>query len=462
MSEGELKLWFESALLPGGWARGVRITGRDGIIGAIETGVDAADDDERHAAGVPGLPNLHSHAFQRAIAGLTERRGPAEDSFWTWRELMYRFVERIDPDQLQAVTALAFAEMLEAGFTRVGEFHYLHQDKEGVPFADPGELAGRIAAAAADTGIALTLLPTFYAHGGFGGNEPNARQRRFVTDLERFARIVESGRKSAGSLAGGVVGVAPHSLRAVTPEELTAVVALAPGGPIHIHVAEQVREVEDCIASCGRRPIERLFELAKVDEKWCLVHATHATAAELESIATAAAVVGLCPMTEASLGDGIFPALEFRALAGRLGIGTDSNVLLDAAAELRLLEYSQRLSRRARNVLAGDAGHSTGRSLFDAALAGGTQALGGAAAGDRDPVGLRAQAAFDLVSLDAGHPALIERREDEILDSWIFAAGRGVIDCVWRAGEKVVSGGRHRQREAIIARYRRAMKTLLA
>jgi formimidoylglutamate deiminase len=462
MIEGALKLWFDSALLPGGWARRVRVTGRDGIIGAVETEVDPAADDERHAVGIPGLPNLHSHAFQRAIAGLTERRGRGEDSFWTWRELMYRFVERIDPDQLEAVAALAFAEMLEAGFTRVGEFHYLHQDKAGVPFADPGELAGRVAAAAAETGIALTLLPTFYAHGGFGGSAPSARQCRFVTDLERFARIVESSRKVTGVLAGGAVGVAPHSLRAVTPEELPAVVALASGGPIHIHVAEQVREVEDCVAWCGRRPIERLFELAEVDDQWCLVHATHSTQGELERIAASGAVVGLCPMTEASLGDGVFPAPQFRALAGRLGIGTDSNVLLDAGAELRLLEYSQRLSRRARNVLAGAAGHSTGRSLFDAALVGGTQALGAAAAGDGGPVGLRAKAPLDIVSLDASHPALIERAEDEILDSWIFAAGRDVIDCVWRAGDKVVSGGRHRQRERIIERYRRAMKALLA
>ncbi len=462
MSEGALRLWFESALLPGGWARRVRVTGSDGIIRSVEAGIDPAEDDERHALGLPGLPNLHSHAFQRAIAGLTERRGPTEDSFWTWRELMYRFVERIDPDQLEAVTALAFAEMLEAGFTRVGEFHYLHQDRSGVPFADPGELAGRVASAAAETGIALTLLPTFYAHGGFGAREPSARQLRFVTDLERFARIVESSRKATASLADGVVGVAPHSLRAVTPDELPAVIALASGGPIHIHVAEQVREVEECVAWCGRRPIERLFDAAAVDDRWCLVHATHSTPGELERIAEAGAVVGLCPLTEASLGDGVFPALEFRAAGGRFGIGTDSNVLLDAAAELRILEYSQRLTRRARNVLAGDSGHSTGRSLFDAALAGGDQALGRDAAGLRGPVGLTANAPFDLVSLDAGHPALLERREDEILDSWIFAAGRDVIDCVWRAGQKVVSGGCHRRREAIVARYRRAVKALLA
>jgi formimidoylglutamate deiminase len=460
VSAGEPRLWLESALLPGGWARRVRLTCRDGLIHSVEPDVDPGDGDERHAVGIPGLPNLHSHAFQRAIAGLTERRGPGEDSFWTWRELMYRFVERIDPDQLEAVTALAFAEMLEGGFTRVGEFHYLHQDKSGLPFAEPGELAGRIAAAAADTGIALTLLPTFYAHGGFGGVEPGARQRRFVTDLERFGRIVESSRSAVRALKGGNVGIAPHSLRAVTAGELASVLALGSGGPVHIHVAEQVREVEECLAWCGRRPIEYLLEAADVDARWCLVHATHATDAELERIAAAGAVVGLCPLTEASLGDGVFAALEYQHHGGRLGIGSDSNVLLDAGAELRMLEYSQRLTRRARNVLAGQSGHSTGRDLFDAALAGGTQALSGVCGAAVR--GLAPQAPFDLISLDAEHPALLERREDEVLDSWIFSSGREVIDCVWRAGEKLVSGGRHHKREAIVARYRRAMKTLLA
>lgn len=459
MAEGVSTLWFQSALLPGGWAHGVRLTCRDGLIRSVQPEVEPGEGDERHAIGAPGLPNLHSHAFQRAIAGLTERRGPAEDSFWTWREIMYRFVERIDPDQLEAITALAFAEMLEAGFTRVGEFHYLHQDKSGLPFADPGELAGRVAAAAAQTGIALTLLPVFYAHGGFGAAEPSARQRRFVTDLERFARIMESSRKSAASLGSGIVGVAPHSLRAVTPQELPDVVALAAGGPIHIHVAEQMREVEECIAWCGQRPIERLFEATAIDARWCLVHATHATAEELERIAAAGAVVGLCPLTEASLGDGVFPAVEYRGRGGLFGIGSDSNVLLDAGAELRVLEYSQRLTRRTRNVLAGESGHSTGRSLFDAVLEGGARAVGGSGTGMR--VGLVPEAPLDLVSLNADHPALIERREDEILDSWIFAAGRDVIDCVWRAGEKVVSAGRHRERESIVARYRRAVKALL-
>jgi formiminoglutamate deiminase len=393
------------------------------------------------------------------MAGLAERRGPAGDTFWSWRELMYRFVERMDPEQLEAVSTLAFAEMLEAGFTHVGEFHYLHQDRGGVSFADPGELADRIVSAAARTGIGLTLLPSFYAHGGFGGSEPSAHQQRFVTDPERFARILESCRKASRALEGAVVGVAPHSLRAVTPEELRRILELAPAGPVHLHVSEQVKEVEDCLAWCGQSPIGLLFASAEVDDRWCLVHATHASSDELKRVAASGAVVGLCPITESSLGDGIFAASDFCASGGRFGIGTDSNVLIDAAAELRGLEYSQRLALRARNVLAEDEGRSCGRMLYEAALAGGAQALGGT---PRPPFGLAPGAMLDLVSLDVQHPALIERVEDEILDSWIFAAGREAIDCVWRAGEKVVLGGRHLRREAIMARYRSALRTLLA
>src|SRR6202048_1940778 len=277
-------LWFESALLPQGWAHRVRLTAADGCIERVTANVEAADADERHGIALPGLPNVHSHAFQRGLAGLTERRGPGDDSFWSWRELMYRFVERIAPDEFEALSALAFAEMLEGGFTHVGEFHYLHHDRGGVPYADPGELAVRIAAAAAHTGIGLTLLPTFYphgavggrapparppfhAHGGFGGSPPTTRQRRFINDPERYARIVEASRKAVRTLAGASVGVAPHSLRAVTPEDLSAVVQLAQGGVIHIHVAEQIREVEECVAWSGRRPVEWLLDNQTVDQR---------------------------------------------------------------------------------------------------------------------------------------------------------------------------------------------------
>ncbi len=450
-------LWFESALLPQGWAGQVRITAANGHIERVVVGVPAAPGDERHALAVPGMPNLHSHAFQRALAGLTERRGAHADSFWSWRELMYQFVERIDPEELEALSALAYAEMLEAGFTHVGEFHYLHHDRGGVPFADPGELAARIAAAATHTGIGLTLLPVFYAHGGFGAAPVSERQQRFISDPARFARLLEASRAAVRRIPGALVGVAPHSLRAVAPAELAAVVALGHGGPIHIHIAEQLQEVEECVAWSGRRPIEWLLEHASVDQHWCLVHATHATDAELGAMAACEAVVGLCPITEANLGDGIFPAARFLEHRGRFGIGSDSNIRLDAAEELRQQEYSQRLAQRARNVLAGAGGVSTGRHLFDSALAGGRQALGITAAG-----GLQAGAALDLVTLRADDPALIARREDEILDGWIFSGGRAAIDCVWRAGVRVVSNGRHRERDAILRRYAKALGRVLA
>ena len=453
-------LWFESALLPSGWARGVRITSSDGRIERVSVDTQPQSRDERHAIALPGLPNVHSHAFQRGLAGLTERRAAGADSFWSWRELMYRFLERMGPEQLEAITTLCFAEMLEAGFTHVGEFHYLHHDCDGTPFADPGELAARVAAAAAVTGIGLTLLPVFYAHGGFGAAPPAPRQRRFVTDVEGFARLLEACRRVVRPLAGASVGVAPHSLRAVTPAELSAIVQLGQAGVVHIHIAEQVREVEECLAWSGRRPIEWLLEAQPVGADWCLVHATHATEAELAGMAACGAVVGLCPITESSLGDGIFPAAGFCGRRGSIGIGSDSNIQLDAAAELRTLEYSQRLTQRARNVLAAGADASTGRTLFAAALEGGWQALHGGAATPQQ--GLTAGASLDLITLESRHPVLLERHDDEILDSWIFAGGRELIDCVWRAGEKVVQDGRHRDRDALITRYGRALRELRA
>jgi formiminoglutamate deiminase len=447
-------LWFESALLPYGWASHVRVTASNGRIDRVTADVDPSDTDERLDVGIPGLPNLHSHAFQRGLAGLTERRGLEGDSFWTWRELMYQFVERINPDEMEAIASLAYAEMLECGFTQVGEFHYLHHDRGGIPFADPGELAGRLAAAAANTGIGLTLLPTLYAHGGFGGAEPGARQRRFINDRDQFAAIVEASRKIVKTLPGGVVGVAPHSLRAVTPEELAWLVELSRGSVIHIHIAEQTKEVNDCIAWSGRRPVEWLLEHTAVDERWCLVHATHVNDTEMLAIAASGAVVGLCPITEANLGDGIFPAGPFLSHAGRIGMGSDSNVLIDAAEEMRLLEYSQRLAHRGRNVLASGPGRSTGRTLYDRSLAGGARVLESAA-------GLVAGASLDVVSLKTQEPELIQRRQDDVLDSWIFSGGRKLVDCVWRAGEKVVVNGRHRRRDAIVTHYRQALKNLL-
>jgi len=442
-----VQLWFEHALLPQGWARQVRIKIAKGRIAGIETGTPRAETDEAHAVAVPGLSNLHSHAFQRGMAGLAETRGPSGDSFWTWREIMYRFVERLGPDEFEAIAAMAYAEMLEAGFTRVGEFHYLHHDPAGAPYADRAEMAARIAAAADETGIGLTLLPVFYAHSGFGGLEPKAAQRRFIHDLDSYAALLDASRRAVAPLGDAVVGVAPHSLRAVTAEELVHVAAFP--GPVHIHLAEQTKEVEDCIAWSGKRPVEWLLANAPVDARWCLVHATHMTDAETAALAKSGAVAGLCPITEANLGDGIFPAAAFVASGGRFGIGSDSNVLIDAAEELRLLEYGQRLVRRERNVFAAREGASTGGTLYRAALAGGMQALG---AGE----------AADFVSLDIEHPALNGREGDALLDGWIFAARGGAVDCVWRRGRKVVRRGRHRTRDAIAERYRAALARILA
>lgn len=446
-------LWFGTALLPSGWASRVRLSIADGRVAGIQTDIDAAAEDERHAIGIPGLCNVHSHGFQRGMAGLAEVRGPEGDNFWTWREVMYRFLDRLDPEQVEAITALAYIELLEKGFTRVGEFHYLHRDPNGGAYGNPAELADRIAAAASETAIGLTLLPVFYAHSNFGGAPPTHGQRRFISTVDEFAQLVALSQNAIAYLPDANIGVAPHSLRAVTPEELAAIVPLASGGPVHIHAAEQTKEVDDCLAWSGARPVEWLLDHAEVNERWCLVHATHMTVSETEQVARSGAVAGLCPITEANLGDGIFPTRAYREGGGRLAIGTDSNVLIDAAGELRALEYAQRLSTRSRNVLAEDPGRATGRDVFEAALAGGAQAL------EQAITGIREGAAADLVSLDAGDPTYFGRTGDALLDSWIFAGGR--IDCVWRLGRKLVQHGKHIAREAVSARYRRAVESVL-
>lgn len=452
-----MTLWCEQAWLADGWRGHVRLAVENGRISSIETGVKPASGDERHAIVLPGLPNLHSHAFQRGMAGLAERAGTGEDSFWTWREAMYRFVDRLDPDGMCAIAALAYAEMLESGFTRVGEFHYLHHDVDGRSYDNVATMAQAIAAAAAETGIALTLLPAFYAHSGFGGATPTKGQRRFVNDIGAYATLLDGTRSAVADLDGAVVGVAPHSLRAATAAELVEVAALAAGAPVHIHVAEQIAEVEACAAWSGARPVEWLMDRAPVGPDWCLVHATHITEAERRAIVASGAVVGLCPITEANLGDGLFPACDFLAEGGRFGVGSDSNVEIDAAAELRLLEYGQRLAHRGRNLLAGGAGRSTGANLYRGALGGGGQALG------RPSPGIAPGEPADLVSLKAADPFFAGRSGDAIVDSWIFGGGGArLVDCVWRSGAKRVAGGRHIARDVIDARYRTAMAKLLA
>jgi formiminoglutamate deiminase len=317
-------LFCETALLPDGWASGVRLEIAAGRIGKVVRDCAPQPEDERIAIALPGVGNLHSHAFQRAMAGLTERRGQGDDSFWTWRTLMYRFVAGMTPDDVEAIAAQAYVEMLEAGFTRVGEFHYVHHAADGTPYGDIAEMAARIATAADRTGIGLTLLPVFYAHGGFGGVAPSTAQARFLNDSDRYARLIAESRTAVAGLPDAVVGIAPHSLRAVTPDELSAILPLAGDGPIHIHIAEQIKEVSDCVAWSGKRPVAWLLDAASVDRRWCLVHATHMTEDETVRLAGSGAVAGLCPITEANLGDGIFPAAAFRAAGGAFGVGSDT------------------------------------------------------------------------------------------------------------------------------------------
>lgn len=440
-------IFLDHALLPSGWARCVRLS----IQGARFVDVQAAQvptaADERYAIGIPGIANLHSHAFQRGMAGLAERRGPATDSFWTWREQMYRFLRVLDPDDVEAIAALAYSEMLEAGFTRVGEFHYLHHDIDGGRYANLAEMVERIVAAAGATGIGLTLLPSLYAHGGLGGQPPNEGQRRFINGLDQFSSLFEQSRHAVAALQCANIGVAPHSLRAVTPHELANVVALAGAGPIHIHAAEQTKEVEDCVAWSNKRPVEWLLDTQPIDRRWCFIHATHMTPEETSRLAQSGAVAGLCPVTEANLGDGIFNGAEFMRDGGGFGVGTDSNVQISLAHELRQLEYAQRLKLRQRNVLARGEGRSTGQDLFEAALRGGAQALG------LSHHGLATGAPADVVALDPKHPALIHRDGDAWLDGWIFGTNGRVVDTVWSLGRKVVSDGRHIDRDRLRTRY---------
>jgi formiminoglutamate deiminase len=449
-------LWLEKALLGEEWAEGVAIEIEAGLIRSLVKSTLPPSDAERPAGiAVPGTTNLHSHAFQRAMAGLAERRGPEEDSFWSWREVMYRFLAILDPDDIEAIAEWAYVEMLEGGFTSVGEFHYVHNAPDGQRYADPAETGGRIVAAAATAGIGLALLPTFYAHGGCGGQPSAEGQRRFLSDLDGFQRLLEASRRHLSRLEGAVLGISPHSLRAVTEAELRSLLAMHSSGPVHIHAAEQTREVEECLAWSGARPVEWLLDHMPLDPRWCLIHATHMTPEECDRLARSGATAGLCPITEANLGDGIFEATRFVECGGRLGVGSDSNLRISLAEELRTLEHSQRLRDRMRSRLC-PRGGSTGRFLLQAAAAGGAQALG--LATGRIAEGLRA----DIVVLDPDHPALVGRSGDAMLDAWVFAAGDGAVRDVWVAGRHVVANGRHRDRERLRKRFGEVAKRLAA
>jgi len=454
-----VKLYFQKARLPEGWADDVRVeidgTGR---IVKVESGSGADGAIRLDGACVPGVANLHSHAFQRAMAGLTEFAGPAGDSFWTWRERMYAFVRSVGPEEQEAIATQLYVEMLKAGYTAVAEFHYLHHDTDGQPYADTAEMAERVVAAADTVGIGLTLCPVLYAYGGFGAAPADEHQRRFLHDRKSYADLLATLQQRHGRRPGFRIGVAPHSLRAVTPDLLSGVLddagSIAPGCPIHIHVAEQQREVEACVDSSGRRPIDFLLDEFDIDRRWCLVHATHMESQEVAGVAASGAVAGICPTTEANLGDGIFPAFDYLGKGGRFGVGSDSHVTVDPADELRLLEYGQRLLRHERNLLAGGTGGSTGETLYLEAAGGGGQALG------REAGAIVPGRLADLVVLDTEAPHLVGRDHDALLDSWIFAGPGRPVRHVIVAGRHIIRDGRHADEQRIFERFRAAMVRL--
>lgn len=446
------RLFAPLAFLPEGWARDVRVTLRDGRIDEVDTGALAGPEDLvlGGRALLPAAANLHSHSFQRAMAGMTEIRGPGADSFWTWRRQMYAFLDVLAPEHVEAIAAFAFMEMLEAGFGSVAEFHYLHHRPGGAAYAHAPELAERIVAAARTAGIGLTLLPVLYSHGGARAEALAGGQLRFGATLDRYLALC--GACDLGGQADTVLGTAAHSLRAVTPDALKALAVACPSGPMHLHAAEQVGEVEEITGWLGAPPVRYLLDEIGMGARWCVIHATHMRADETEDLARSGTVAGLCPVTEANLGDGIFDGARHQAAEGRFGVGTDSNIAIDLAGELRQLEYAQRLGARARNVLAAPGG-SVGETIFGRACAGGAQALG------RATGAIAAGCWGDLVTLDRGHPTLIGLSDDRILDGWIFAGARAVRE-VWSAGRPVVRDGVHVARPAIEAGWRRAMTEL--
>ncbi|AHF70025.1 MULTISPECIES: formimidoylglutamate deiminase [Pseudomonas] len=447
----------ERALLPGGWADNVRLeVSAEGLLSSVQANADRQGAESVCGPLLPGMPNLHSHAFQRAMAGLAEVAGNPSDSFWTWRDLMYRLVGKISAPQVGVIARQLYIEMLKGGFTSVAEFHYVHQDTNGKPYADPAELALQISQAAISAGIGLTLLPVLYSHSGFGGQAPNEGQRRFIHSTDSYLDLQARLKPVIASQAAQNLGLCFHSLRAVTPQQISEVLAASDRQcPIHIHIAEQQKEVDDCLSWSGRRPLQWLYENVAVDQRWCLVHATHAEPDEVALMAQSGSVAGLCLTTEANLGDGIFPAVDYIAQGGRWGIGSDSHVSVSVVEELRWLEYGQRLRDQRRNRLYRSDQPMVGRTLFDAALSGGAQALGQGIG--KLEVGQRA----DWIVLDGSDPYLETASGDAILNRWLFAGGDRQVRDVLVKGRWVVREGHHAAEEESSRAFAQVLRELL-
>jgi len=455
-------IFATQALLPQGWADNVAVTiDSNGLIENVEHTLAATPKDAEAVNGIllPGMPNCHSHAFQRMMVGLTETRTGRDDSFWSWRDVMYRSLEKIGPNELQAISEQLYIEMLKHGYTGVAEFHYLHHAPDGRHYDDPAEMSHRVIAAAQRVGIHITHLPVLYAYSDFGAQPPTPGQQRFIHSLDAYQALLQRLHSHYQQENSVQLGIAPHSLRAVNEpllnEAIDCIDELDGKAPIHLHIAEQMREVEASIAHNGARPVAWLQHHFDVNERWCLVHATHLNANECQTLAKSGAVAGLCPTTEANLGDGIFPAVYYCRYQGRFAIGSDSQVTVNPAEELRLLEYGQRLTLQKRALLANEEQPSVGEYLFRQAVTGGAQALG--INNGKISAGMRA----DLLVLDSRHPGLCAKRGAAIIDSWVFAGNGNPVKDVMVSGKWRVRNGVHDKQETVLARYCEVMKKLL-
>ncbi len=452
-SEADM-IFSERAWLRNGWNKKVRIQFESGLISSIETGAIAEEGDTHVDTLLPALANMHSHSFQRAMAGMTEFRTTKKDSFWTWRNLMYQFLEELSPEHLEAISALVFMEMLESGYASVGEFHYVHHQKGGIRYDNPSELTIRIMSAASKTGIGLTHLPVLYTYGGVKKAELEGGQLRFGHSLDEFVHLVEESIIALkGMSPDTMVGIAPHSLRATTPEELRELTSKFSNSPIHIHIAEQPKEVMEISEWLGARPVEWILKNNEIKDNWCMIHATHMTPVETNELAKTQAVVGLCPMTEANLGDGPFNGPTYLEAGGKFGLGSDSNIKISLTEELRILEYSQRLRDLKRNIMVDEVG-SVGKTLYLGAATGGSQALA------RKSGSIEIGKLGDLLAINSRHQQLCTLKEEQLFDGLCFAADDNIVTDVWSAGRHNVKEGRHVMKQKIVENYVNAMTDL--
>jgi len=449
------KIWAARALLDDSWASSVEITiDASGNIESLVADCPYADGDRVELL-IPAIANVHSHAHQRAMAGLGERAGNREDSFWTWRKVMYHYLERIQPEHLMHIAAQLYLEMLKHGYACVGEFQYLHHAVDGSAYENRAEMSLQCLQAARNVGIGFTALPVLYRYGGFGSAEPLDGQKRFLNGADGFIEIVKTLQAATAADANSSVGIAPHSLRAINRELLAEVIDSLDGlAAIHLHIAEQTREVDDCLAWCGQRPVEWLYDNFSVDRHWCLIHATHMTASETSNMADSGCIAGLCPTTEANLGDGFFNAVDFFGREGNWAIGSDSHISIDPVEELRWLEYGMRLQTRRRNLLVSETTLNTGRNLLDGALSGGALASG------RRTGSIASGYRADFIVLDHRHPRLYGRRDDDLIGSWIFSGNDNLVRDVYVGGKKIIDNGHHADEDAIAQNYRATLDQL--